>query len=284
MTEPADSLNSLQHDLRWAINSQEPTHLPAVLPWHDESDWFAHWLRTRCDQGADELRLISLRTGRLGKYFEALWAAYFEAHPDWQIRLSHQPVYHQKRTLGELDFVVSHNDGPLLHLELAVKFYLLAGEANNLAHWVGPNLKDSLGRKYQHLTQHQLKIGQHQDVSAMLGRAPDDHKAIIKGRFFVPASHDLPPDIPQWLTRQDALTGSGGVSVRPLSRQQWLTGGSTRPWWPLEAWLAIMGNDFQPMMVCWAAPGQNTWYWRFIVPDTWPQQARAFIEDAAHHE
>jgi len=67
-------------------------------------------------------------------------------------------------TVGELDFLLcSKNDGPLIHLELATKFYLAVNTPNGLV-FPGPDARDNYQRKLQRLREHQLTLTQqHRD-------------------------------------------------------------------------------------------------------------------------
>lgn len=281
MTEVTDSLTLVTDDLAWAIGSASPTELPGFLDWCDHSHWFEQWLQNATDT---QQRLLLQRTGRLGKYFEALWLAYWDAHPDWNIRLSHYPVYENGRTIGELDVVLEQQSQQrLLHIELAVKFFLLipGGQREQRYHWVGPGLQDSLGRKYQHMMHHQLPLGRHSQVTSALGRPVDRSEGLLKGRFFQPYSEALPTRAPQWLSIAEARKEGTNVQVQPLARQEWLAGVSNRPWWPLQPWLDVIGNDFRPHQVWWQTHPDHPPAWRFVVPDQWPEQAVQMVHSAS---
>lgn len=280
MTEASDSLALVTDDLIWAIGSASPTVQPGFVDWQDHSHWFSHWVK-HCTHTREQL--LAQRTGRLGKYFEALWLAYWEAHPDWRIRLSHYPVNESGRTLGELDVVLEQvAEQRLVHIELAVKFFLLmpAGNSEQRHHWVGPSLQDSLGRKYQHMMNHQLALGHHPKVTEALGRPVDSSQGLVKGRFFMPYSETRPTREPQWLTVAEARQASRTVRVQPLSRQEWLAGVSPRPQWPLQPWLDIIGEDFRPHQVQWQPDAEQPPVWRFVVPDHWPDQAIQRVQNA----
>lgn len=284
MTEATDRLHKLQADIRWAVQSEPPVQLPGLLAWQESESWFERWL-TDLLPGLPEPELNTLyqfSRARLGKYFEALWMTYWQAHPDWEIRLSHFPIRGSERTLGELDAVLAHSaTRELLHIELAVKFFLRVPHqsANDQYTWVGPNLRDSLGRKYSHMIEHQLPLGQHRVVRQALGRTIDRSLGVIKGRFFQPLSAQSATHEPQWLTRSECVQHGSGVSICLLTRAEWLSGQTRRPWWPLHDWLAIMADDFHPYQVLWQDSPDAPVVWRFIVPDHWPADARQFISD-----
>ena len=60
---------------------------------------------------------------RLGHRFETCVSAWFQHHPEWDIKAANHVVQLGKRTAGEIDLLVERA-GEILHLELAVKFYL----------------------------------------------------------------------------------------------------------------------------------------------------------------
>ncbi|MEX1058327.1 MAG: DUF1853 family protein [Natronospirillum sp.] len=296
MTDTTTSIASITRDLAWAINSAEPCALPGILPWQEHGDWFSEWL-----QGPQPFTVESLaswRDRRLGKYFEALWQCYLNAHPDWTLRLSHHPVYVARQTIGELDFVLENrHTHALWHLELAVKFFLYMPEpgmpctsvlpsANELKHWVGPSLQDSLARKYHHLMHQQLPLGQHPSIASTLMHRPDQSHAVVKGRFFVPADPQWPSAQPQWMTWKEAQQLPPTCEVWPLSRGEWLTGTqdsaySTDQSLPCADWLRSLAGPTVPapqprMLQLREEPGGER-VWRFLVPDSWPDRARAMI-------
>ncbi|MEZ5448189.1 MAG: DUF1853 family protein [Thiolinea sp.] len=76
---------------------------------------------------------------------------WLQLSPHYQLLYSQLPVRDTERTLGELDFIVRRvADDAVLHLEVAVKFYLghAAGQGGlaQMANWHGPSLQDRLDR------------------------------------------------------------------------------------------------------------------------------------------
>ena len=136
------------------------------------------------DQNPTELEqhLITARSTRLGIRFEHLlnfWLLDDKYHP---FKLIGQSIKRMDgtRTVGEIDFLI-HNQKTqeIEHWEVAIKFYL--GEAEFFAEeWLGLNRRDSLGRKINHLQQHQF------DVSKVDDHVIQKRRAIIKGRLFYP--------------------------------------------------------------------------------------------------
>ncbi|MGB6034682.1 MAG: DUF1853 family protein, partial [Cryomorphaceae bacterium] len=80
-------------------------------------------------------------------------------------------IIEEKRTIGELDFVVKEIDKErLIHIELAYKFYLLdpSISAEPINNWIGPNRNDSLKEKLQKLKRKQFPLLSHPHVKTRL--------------------------------------------------------------------------------------------------------------------
>ncbi len=303
MPDTADSPESrathLIHDLQWAVNSREPCRRADQRLWRDNSDWFREWIATGAGLSADRAQhLWHLRQGRLGHYFEGLWQHYIEASPDWVPLLSHWPIRAPlssekgQRTLGEIDLIIA-NDTDVVHLELAVKFYLRLNRLPDIRtestapvddQWVGPGLADTLGRKLRHVRQRQLPLSHHPDVRARLPRAITHRQFLMKGRFFEPADPAQPEAIPQWLTaaqwRQSEMMGTG--TIHRVHRGDWLTASAggvdcteelAGPHWVPE----------RPMLSLWRRAPSSEPVWRMIVPDTWPERAQRFLSEVVRH-
>jgi hypothetical protein len=125
---------------------------------------------------------------RLGKYFENLIAFWLENSPRYEVLARNQQVRDAKRTYGELDLIVRDlESGRVAHWEVAIKFYLQLGPEADLFSWVGPNRRDSLGRKAGHLLEHQAKRAQHPVAREQLQQAGivvDEAHVFTKGWLF----------------------------------------------------------------------------------------------------
>jgi hypothetical protein len=66
------------------------------------------------------------------------------------------------RTLGELDFLLKSPDN-LIHLELAVKYYLVTGDGSELKFYYGPNPRDRMDRKWHKMVYKQTQWLQSDD-------------------------------------------------------------------------------------------------------------------------
>lgn len=94
----------------------------------------------------------------LGKRAEVFFTAMILKSGNYRLIASQIQLIQDGITLGEMDFLIEENAGNrLIHVELAYKFYLLDNRVlNKMARWVGPNLRDSLERKWLKLQQVQF--------------------------------------------------------------------------------------------------------------------------------
>lgn len=226
-------------------------------------------------------QLDQLRQGRLGAYFEALAAALLTASGRYRLLASNRIIQAEQRTLGELDLLLEdRSSGEILHLELALKFYLAAPACTGIepaGHWIGAGLHDFLALKMQRLKQHQRRLPQlarTADAWPADLPFPDRSEVWVVGRGFTP--FDQPP-----------------ATLTPLS-----------PRAPLGHWLRLSEFQRQPFHGQWinkanwlAATDRETeapprhplpnqffgclgdgppQHW-FVVPDNWPAAAQARI-------
>jgi hypothetical protein len=142
------------------------------------------------------------RATRLGIYFEQLLSFYFSCYPRFSLLAKNLQANSEERTIGEYDFIVwDKHDQQHYHIEVAVKFYV--GYPNltfdipknivmyNWHQWIGPNKKDSLSIKLNHLIQHQLRLSETDAGAAALatiGLTPQQlkPKLLLTGRLYLP--------------------------------------------------------------------------------------------------
>ncbi|EAR10526.1 DUF1853 family protein [Reinekea blandensis] len=190
----------------------------------------------------DAESLQRARRQKLGYYFEFLVRTLFEAHPDYDILAENQIIQSQSRTLGELDLLLRHRpDDRVIHLELALKFYLQVPSPGDLStHWVGAGLKDFFHAKLHRLYHHQLRLPEKARVRNCWPEAlpfPDESLLWLPGRLYVPAQADkyAQPvthfmDTP-WLLNEKAhcsywLEAEQGIppQAQALGKADWLNG------------------------------------------------------------
>ena len=146
---------------------------------------------------------------RLGNYYERLWHALLTLAPDVSILARNIALREKGRTIGELDLLIEDAHGALVHLELAVKFYLgmpdkVHAEGDSQATdstasgfsshrmWWGPDPRDSLHDKVTRLRDHQLKLASQLHLSDTPLPRPELSAAWLQGVLFNPLGRAMP--------------------------------------------------------------------------------------------
>ena len=182
----------LVRHLAWCLFSEPMVHIPNANALSIEpSSEILNWL-TQLDENPQPLRdYLSDQNARLlGSYFECLWQFFFENAPNWQLLAHHVQVFENNQTLGELDILAKGTQQQALHVELAVKFYLLPKEHNGqlLNHWIGPQSRDRLDKKVDKFINKQLPFIKHPHTQQTLQskNLPDDYlqAVVLKGYLF----------------------------------------------------------------------------------------------------
>ncbi|PWQ99367.1 DUF1853 family protein [Leucothrix arctica] len=121
----------------------------------------------------------------LGHRFEAFVAYWMQISPNFELLHRSVQLHGDGRTLGELDFILRDNrTQKVIHLEVAVKFFMGLDPLNQLNRWYGSNLKDSLDSKINHLITKQTQLSLQQPE--LLPMAIDQRCCCVKGRLFYP--------------------------------------------------------------------------------------------------
>ena len=168
--------NPLVRDLAWVAASPallDGQLLPMRDPlqdsvWRQDPDQLWHQLSLL---DAAPHRLAELFSDspdrRLGSHYERLWHALLTLAPDTRILAHNIALRRGAHTLGEMDLVIQAADGAIVHLELAVKFYLGRADLHDPLqhcsapqHWWGIDTRDTLAHKLSRLIQHQLPLSQ----------------------------------------------------------------------------------------------------------------------------
>ncbi len=232
-------------DLAWALSS------PPILRYQNtachwfEDAWYQQQYRQldstlrQLDRNPSELQklLSAQKDQRLGNYFETLWAYALQLSPRYQLLERNLQFHAGERTLGEMDFIVLDKvSGRHAHWELAIKFYLGVGDTVEQFAWYGPNKKDRLDLKVDHLLSRQTVLSHHPAVRGELaqrGIVIDNSAVILKGRLFYPwqqrgqerhpmAANPAHP-IGHWLSQsQFEHAFSPGARFQPLIRSGWM--------------------------------------------------------------
>jgi hypothetical protein len=122
---------------------------------------------------------------RLGHRFETCVSTWFKHHPEWDIKAANHVVQLGKRTAGEIDLLVERA-GEVLHLELAVKFYLSTSGSAQWDTWVGVDPVDRLDIKLDKFKT-QVALSAQPEVASHLkqfGWEVDERSVWMKGWFF----------------------------------------------------------------------------------------------------
>lgn len=130
---------------------------------------------------------------RLGKMVEAYLYHDLRQTPGIDWIADGLQIQENRRTVGEIDALYFEKGTPV-HLEVAYKFYLheaLENPREPLDCWVGPNRKDTLGRKLKKLRTHQLPLLHHPATAPYLAayglRAEEiEQRVCCLGQLFLP--------------------------------------------------------------------------------------------------
>ena len=210
--EHMDFKHQSVRDLAWAISSPPLISSPGGLClWPDHGwyqDAYEESLSILIDTDRDPAQLEKLlaqqKDRRLGKYFETMWAYWFDRHPRYQVIANNLQIIIDNETLGEMDFIIlDRHSGLTMHWEVAVKFYLGIGDTRQLDSWYGPNLRDRLDIKVAHLHSRQSAISADPRVRRWLLQQSiciDQCTVIMKGRLYYP-----------WSISDDVATGSAVI-------------------------------------------------------------------------
>lgn len=174
---------------------------------------------------------------RLGLVFESLWHFFLINDPQTELLAHNLPVRDKGRTLGEYDVIYRCKQlDEIIHLELAVKFYLFVGELhgdNAYSGWLGPNQADRLDRKLNRLRSHQLALSLSpagQQCLQEQGIPVTRRQVQISGRVFTSLGIEAPDNSAfvsnyprgHWLSISQFLARPDKADWRYLAKPNWL--------------------------------------------------------------
>lgn len=262
-------------DLRWLLTS--PNVMNSEYPNLPES------IQHRLVQQLDVLKKritdptkIKVRK-RLGFYVEDLFLWLLTLHPEFELIEHSIQLINQKQTIGELDFLVYDCvERRYLHIELAVKFYLLKGDDNGLHNWIGPNKKDRLDKKLERIIQHQLKLSNHPLLKKQLpnvANAQFKSYMLFKGRMFHHSSSienrsalfNKALEIDEW-KRIGELTHAESRRLAVLEKVDWLAPIYAANTAPLLNNFISNAQIMERPLMCWDSEQKRCC---FIVPENW---------------
>lgn len=310
-----NALGDIKHravrDLAWCcFSAPMMKELPGsdtfIFPFAQPDTW--QWLY-ELDQNPQKLlhHLESLKSTRLGIYYEALWHFYFENHPEWELLQHNLQIDRKGITLGAFDFLCRH-DNDYWHIETAVKFYLFNPNESAQGHgwnsWIGPSAQDRLDLKLNHLRNHQLPLHQTAEGKAVLeAMYPQVSRwntgLCLQGYLFSPQHQQAQPEFshPQhgrgrWFFAREMLQeliNLNEMQWTVLERNQWLAPAQTDDVSNVltnEQLAEKIGESIaaeRPLLVAAIKVGEQVDtsmpdVWReesrvFIVPDNWPDQS-----------
>ena len=171
--------SKLYRDVTWCINSP-PLAIQDTDTW-PENRWFEQL-------SVPDFEVIDPGPNKLGFRFEQFIKQWIDHHPDLALVAANVQIFDDKRTIGELDLLVT-NGGELEHWEVAIKFYLGTGDGLDTTSWHGPNPEDTLAKKVDRLSTHQLLLTEHPATRQLLADnnwQPRKVRCFLKGRLFYP--------------------------------------------------------------------------------------------------
>ena len=165
----------------------------------------------------------------VGRYFESLvyyWVKYIRG---LEVLICNEQITRAGRTIGEIDLVFRNEQDRLVHWETAVKFFLHFPQAHSFSSdYIGPNSRDTLDRKINHLFGYQLK----QSLDGPINT--DFREAFVRGCIFYHPSN-LSPDRThsrlhpahwrgRWIhsSEVDKLPQAGDWNYRLMRKPHWL--------------------------------------------------------------
>lgn len=129
----------------------------------------------------------------LGKRMELFFQYYVTHFAEEEILAHNEQVIFDKKTLGELDFILKNSrTQEVTHVELVYKFYLFDPSiSGDITHWIGPNRRDSFPEKLNRLKTQQFPLLHRKETLPILKRLNVDPTKIIqklcfKANLFLP--------------------------------------------------------------------------------------------------
>jgi hypothetical protein len=221
---------------------------------------------------------------KLGHLYEEALFTLLDSDPQFQcVAKNLQIINPEKRTIGELDFILWDTiQQQHIHLELAVKFYLIYHDADT-SHYPGPDARDNYHRKVNRLREHQLTLASHPDakesMTTLTGGGCIEVRHLIHGIFFdhIDAEQKPTPEFASphsrrrsWLYCSELTQNFPEIkTARVLPKQVWLCEIDHTLFHALVevpvAELLELGQQRCTMFVTHAGDEP-----KFLVPDNWP--------------
>lgn len=266
--------NSHVRNLSWLLFSpiirvNEVYENEALLfPEELQSEWLVlheKWL-VGLDESPGELNEFIAHAnnkGRLGFYAEYLLQFFFTNSPFVELVWFNEQVINEGITETEIDFVIRYNSR-LIHIELAVKYYLLTPSDE----WIGPNATDTFRKKWEKVNSLQIPTAR-RVINKAFPEEELESYFFIKGVLF---THDENAQN-QWIYQREgnSIVENGSRFVFP-EKPNWMADfveykGKT-----------ISRNEFKKLLVegikkatSLISLSKNKQKNYFIVTDDWPK-------------
>ena len=165
-------------------------------------------------------------TFRMGVYAEKLMHYFLHHYTETTLLLSNYQVIDNKKTIGEIDFIFQWKKR-VIHIELAVKFYLDLKGKNELKGWVGPSGNDHLLKKVDKVKTHQLQLPSNELFKKQTEINCKSY-LFLKGMFF--SSNDFSPawkntqiTYRNYLRLSDFMSNESYCDYKLLKRPNWMS-------------------------------------------------------------
>ncbi len=129
----------------------------------------------------------------LGKRMESFFEIAIKHSTRYELIASNIQIIQEKKTLGELDFLVYDNElKKHLHIELVYKLYIYDPEfSSEIEKWIGPNRRDSFQAKLNRLENHQFPLLKREETKAYLDNfnlnsIEIEQQLCFKAKLFLP--------------------------------------------------------------------------------------------------
>jgi hypothetical protein len=291
-------------DLAWSLLSppllsEQLCSWPTLL---QEKEEIRDWLRQQAAAPTSlETHLSERPTRRLGLYFESLWSFFLRHYEGVELLAENLQIHRQKRTLGEFDYVYRERRSQrLVHMELAVKFYLGVPTAEQQSpspwhQWIGPSCRDRFDLKLNKLLTRQTRLAEipeGREALDSLGVRGEEVQMWVGGVLFQPSPSlfaDFPLPVDTWPLLQTGYWTRWSDFVASfdefpdtwrwelLERLRWLAPpshpASHSPGSLPSALWELLDKWKQPVQVM-AMKEQGGRWWEaqrwFVTPDSWP--------------
>ncbi len=201
---------------------------------------------------------------KIGFYYQWLFSKIIEANDKLTLIGEDIQVFHNKQTVGSLDFLIRNEDNELEHWEVAVKFFLAWN-----GQWLGPNAIDSLEKKHKKMCEKQIQLSSSPLFNAQCPTLSVQHKKChLQGRLYtnpyIPPRHINTENV-----ALERITGfwcfhsqwPKNTPIYPLKYHEWFSLPSIKELAPCQ----LPTHLSRSMHVL----DENGKPW-FIVPDNWP--------------